>query len=65
VKAFAGQRAPSYLSLHEFDAEALPQEEIDVTSATPWAKKVLEGLLESDVEDFILSGGWGDVKDEL
>lgn len=45
---------PAYLTLHEFDGESLPEDELAKTAATEWAKRVLGGLEAKDVNYFTL-----------
>jgi hypothetical protein len=52
---------PTNLALHEFDGEALAMEEIGKTGETPWAKKVMGGLVKSEAKIFRFVNGFGDV----
>jgi len=53
---------PTYLALHEFESEALPAEELQKTAETEWAKRVMGGIVGTEVGVYRLLGAWGDVK---
>ncbi|KAH6672053.1 hypothetical protein B0J14DRAFT_639994 [Halenospora varia] len=59
------KNVPTYLALHEFDSESLPQEDLQKTAETPWAKKVMGSLAGSEVFVFRLTGEFGDVKAKI
>jgi hypothetical protein len=52
----------TYLALHEFDCETLPESELAKSGSTPWAEKVMGGLVGQEVGVYKLIGAWGDVK---
>ena len=61
--ALSGSKdVPTYLALHEFDAESLPVEDLDRSASTEWAKRVMGSLAGQEVMVFSLLGSWGDVK---
>lgn len=53
---------PTYLALHEFHGDSLPDQELAKTGETPWSKKVMGGLARSEVGAYRLFGSWGDIK---
>jgi hypothetical protein len=55
------KQPPIWMALHEFDGEALPNEELARTTETPWAKKVMGRLVKSELKDFRLVKWSGDV----
>jgi len=40
---------PKYLALHEFECEELPWKELGESAETEWAKRVMGGLVTSEV----------------
>jgi hypothetical protein len=52
---------PTWLSLYEFDGEALPSEELLKTAETEWAKKVMGGLVMNEVGVYRFVQGCGEV----
>lgn len=40
---------PKFLALHEFGGEGLPWAELQVSAETEWAKRVMGGLVESEI----------------
>lgn len=60
--AVRAEKPTTYLSLHEFDRDTLPQGDLDKTAETPWAKKVMGSLLGAEVGVYALSGAWGNAK---
>lgn len=53
---------PTFLALHEFQGDVLPDEELARTGETPWSKKVMGGLTRSEIGAYRLFGSWGDDK---
>jgi hypothetical protein len=53
---------PTYLALHEFDLETLPQDELQKTAETEWAKRVMGSLEGFEVMAFKLEKEIGDEK---
>ncbi|EPE24262.1 hypothetical protein GLAREA_08113 [Glarea lozoyensis ATCC 20868] len=51
-----------YLALHEFDVDTLPQDELQKTAETEWAKKVMGSLQGSEVMVFRLEKELADMK---
>ena len=60
--AVTAKDVPTYLALHEFDSDSLPQEELMKTAETPWGKKVMGSLAGQEIFVFRLTGSFGDVK---
>lgn len=46
--------APRWLAIHEFDGQCVPWDELMPIDETDWAKKIIPGLLETDVGLFKL-----------
>jgi len=53
---------PTYLALHEFDSESLPQDELAKTAETEWAKKIMGSLVGQEVSVFRLDKSFGNIK---
>jgi hypothetical protein len=56
------REAQKYLALHEFDVDTLPQDELQKTAETEWAKKVMGSLQGSEVMVFRLEKELADTK---
>lgn len=60
--ATKAENPTTYLALHEFECDTLPQADLEKTAETPWAKKTMGALLGAEIGVYSLSGAWGDVK---
>ncbi|KFY76852.1 hypothetical protein V499_03630 [Pseudogymnoascus sp. VKM F-103] len=60
-RAVKAENPTTYLSLHEFECDVLPQADLDKTAETPWSKKIMGSLLGAEIGVYALSGAWGEV----
>jgi len=61
-KLLTGGKPPSYLAVHEFDAETVPDAELQKTIETPWGKKTMGGCVKIELGLFKLVKGFGETK---
>lgn len=57
-----GKQAPTFLTIHEFEDGELDGEGLGRSGSTEWSKKVMGGLVESEMAVWRMRGGWGDLK---
>ncbi|KAI9744332.1 MAG: hypothetical protein M1818_002484 [Claussenomyces sp. TS43310] len=56
---------PIYLVLHEFDGQMLPQKELEATTETRWAKRVVGGLVKMEAGVFKLLRAVGEMENRF
>lgn len=56
---------PTYLALHEFECDSLPEEELQKTGETEWSKKVMGSLEGMEIGVYRHVGSFGDLEAEF
>lgn len=57
-----GREAPKFLAVHEFEDGELDGQRLGESVGTEWSKKVMGGLVESQIEVWKMRGAWGDLE---
>jgi hypothetical protein len=63
--AVGAKDVPTYLALHEFESDILPQADLEKTLETSWAKKVMGSLAGQEIYVFKLTGSFGDIESKF